>query len=216
MSDFSRALKIIKKFEGFNEKAYPDPLTGGAPYTIGFGTTFYPDGSPVKQGQRCSKPKALEYLYYEISVINDELKKLNLNLDCSMRQALISFIHSVGWDSFLYSEVIDHIETEQYRDVVNELSRWIFDAENRVIGGLIERRREESYLFLEEINQSPWYSTEILLCAFRNYNGAPNQVRAIRQLEEMMNPYVLSAFANNFYLDKDDWPPVEDEEFFVC
>jgi hypothetical protein len=32
----------------------------------------------------------------------------------------------------------------------------------------------------------------------------------------MMNPYVLSAFANNFYLDKDDWPPVEDEEFFVC
>ena len=82
MSDFSRALKIIKKFEGFNEKAYPDPLSGGAPYTIGFGTTFYPDGSPVKQGQRCSKPKALEYLYYEISVINDELKKLNLNLDC--------------------------------------------------------------------------------------------------------------------------------------
>ena len=41
-------LLIIKTFEGFSEKAYPDPDTNAAPYTIGYGT-YYPDGSPVKQ-----------------------------------------------------------------------------------------------------------------------------------------------------------------------
>jgi len=31
-------LLIIKTFEGFSEKAYPDPDTNNAPYTIGYGT----------------------------------------------------------------------------------------------------------------------------------------------------------------------------------
>ena len=50
MYPYKNALTIIKTFEGFSEKAYPDPDTGGAPYTIGYGTTYYPDGSEVKQG----------------------------------------------------------------------------------------------------------------------------------------------------------------------
>ena len=212
MSAYLRAIKIIKTFEGFHEKAYADHVTGAGPYTIGYGTTFYPDGSPVKQGQCCTKKKAHEYLLSEITVINEELNKLRICLDLSMREALVSFIHSVGWDAFLYSEIIDHLEAGRYKSVVHELSRWVFDAENQVIGGLIERRREEAALFLEEINESPWSSTEILLSAFRVYQAAPNQVRAIRQLEEMINPYILSEFANNFHMEKDDWcghPPDE-------
>ena len=58
MADFSEAIELIKKYEGFNEKAYADPVTGGYPYTIGFGSQFYPDGSEVKAGQRCSRKKA--------------------------------------------------------------------------------------------------------------------------------------------------------------
>jgi hypothetical protein len=29
MSCFARAINIIKKYEGYSERAYPDPLTGG-------------------------------------------------------------------------------------------------------------------------------------------------------------------------------------------
>ena len=103
---YQDAISIIKAFEGFNEKAYPDQVTGKDPYTLGYGTQFYPDGSQVKQGHRCTKEKALEYLFFEINVIADELDKLNLGLDLAMKQGLISFIHSVGWDSFLYSSII--------------------------------------------------------------------------------------------------------------
>ena len=60
MADFSFAIDLICKYEGFNEKAYPNNVTGKEPYTIGYGTQFYPDGTPVKAGQLCTKHKAYE------------------------------------------------------------------------------------------------------------------------------------------------------------
>lgn len=205
MSDFSRAINLIRKYEGFNEKAYADPHTGAEPYTIGFGTQFYPDGSPVKQGQRCSQEKALEYLFYEVNVIESQLLCLNLGLDDSMRQALVSFIHSIGWESFLYSRIIDCLEIEDFSGATEEIGRWIFDQDHKVIGGLLDRRREEMNLFLQEVDANPWASTEILLTAFRNYSAAPHEVRAIRHLEESISPYILSEFANNFRIDDNHW-----------
>ena len=212
MSDFSAALNIIRKYEGFNEKAYPDPTTGAEPYTIGYGSQFYPDGSPVKKGQCCSKQKALEYLFHEVNVIETQLLKLNLGLDDAMRQALISFIHSIGWEPFLYSRVIDAIEREDFCDAAEEIGRWIFNEDHKVVGGLLDRRREEIMLFLQEIDANPWSSTEILLIAFRNYTAAPHQVRAIRSLEESISPYILSQFANNFQIDENPWDDYRNQD----
>ena len=206
MSDLSLAINLIRKYEGFSEKAYPDPFSGAEPYTIGFGTQFYPDGSPVKQGQCCSQEKALEYLFHEVNVIEAQLLKLNLGLDDHMRQALVSFIHSIGWEPFLYSRIIDCLEVEDFSGATDEIGRWIFNEEHKVIGGLLDRRREEMNLFLQEIDANPWASTEILLTAFRNYTAAPHEVRAIRALEEHVSPYILSEFANAFKIDDDPFP----------
>lgn len=205
MSDFSAAISIICKYQGFSEKAYPDPATGKEPYTIGYGSQFYPDGSPVKRGQCCSKHKALEYLFHEISIIETELLKLNLGLDNCMKQALISFIQSIGWESFLYTGIIDAIEHEDFGTCVEEMGRWIFDGNHQVVGGLLDRRREEIALFLQELEINPWSSTAVLLTAFRNYTAAPHQVKAIRALEEKINPYILSEFANSFEINENPW-----------
>tara|TARA_R100000995_G_scaffold84443_4_gene63140 strand:+ start:425 stop:1078 length:654 start_codon:yes stop_codon:yes gene_type:complete len=191
---YQDAISIIKAFEGFNEKAYPDPVTGSDPYTFGYGTQFYPDGSQVKQGHCCTKEKALEYLLYEISVIAEELDKLNLEIDLDMKQGLISFIHSVGWDSFLYSPIIDLCENENYAQAAQEFGKWIFNEEHEVIGGLLDRRRQEACLFLD-LESLPG---NLLLKAFRNYSASAEQVAAIRQLETEINPYILSEFANKF------------------
>jgi lysozyme len=213
MSDFASAITLICKYEGFNEKAYPDPTTGAEPYTIGFGTQFYPDGSPVKKGQCCSKTKALEYLFHETQVIDTQLTKLNLGLDDYMRQALISFIHSIGWEAFLYSSIVDDIEREDLKNATLEIGNWIFDEHHQVVGGLLDRRREEISLFLSEVEVNPWASTEILLSAFRNYTAAPHEVRAIRTLEEKLNPYLLTEFANNFCINESSWIYADTDEF---
>lgn len=205
MKPFFRAIELICNYEGFSEKAYPDPKTGAAPYTIGYGTQFYPDNTPVLRGHLCTKEKALEYLEHELQIINEDLEKINLILEPSMKEALLSFIHSIGWQPFLYSELVDCIGNENWYGVAAEMSRWIFDEDHRVIGGLIDRRREEIDLFLSEIEDCPWSTTEVLLKAFRNYTAARHQVQAIRRLEQHINPYLLAEFANDFDLANSPW-----------
>ena len=201
MADFSLAINLIRKYEGYAEKAYPHPNSGEEPYTIGYGTQFYPDGAPVKKGQRCTKEKALEYLFNEVNVIDEQLSKLNLSLDDCMRQALLSFIHSIGWEPFLYSQIIDCIENDNIPGACEEMGRWIFDEDYKAIGGLLDRRREEISLFLNEIYTDTKGISEILLRAFKIFSGKPNELRAIKKLEESINPYILTEFANAFQTD---------------
>jgi hypothetical protein len=42
------ALPLVKEFEGCRLTAYPDPETGGAPWTIGWGSTCDSQGRPFK------------------------------------------------------------------------------------------------------------------------------------------------------------------------
>jgi len=213
MADLSEAIELIKKYEGFNEKAYPDPDTGSYPYTIGFGSQFYPDGSQVKAGHRCSRKKALEYLEYEVHVIDDQLTCLELPMTHNMRLALISFIHSVGWQAFLYSHIVDAMEISDYAYTIDLISQWIFDNNHKVIGGLIERRREEAQLFLDG-SQVKDGTNSILLKAFTAYSGSPTQITAIKNLESHMNPYTLSEFINSFCLsDKEVWMEYPSSDF---
>jgi GH24 family phage-related lysozyme (muramidase) len=210
MSDLKEAVALIRKYEGFSEKAFPSDEAGT--YAIGYGTQYYPDGSPVKKGQWCTKEKALEYLVSEVKAIKGLLSDLKIKFDSCVEQALISFVHSIGWKAFLYSNVVDCIQHDDWAGVAEEITHWIFDENHRVIGGLIERRREEVELLLREIDDNPWSSTEVLMKAFRNYTAAPHQVKAIRQLEENVNPYVLAEFANAFKVDEDPWLLAGSEE----
>jgi lysozyme len=198
--NFGPAEYIIKKYEGFNDKAYPDPLSDGV-WTIGFGTQFYPDGSPVQQGHRITPEKAEEYLSDELHVIELDLLDLNLPLDQSMIQALVSFIHSVGWSAFFYSNIVDAMERNDVTCVVKEINKWIFDEDHKAIGGLVERRMEETTLFLTDVDD--YFEPRIpniLLKAFRDYEASADEVQAIRRLESSISPYVLAEFANSFGL----------------
>jgi lysozyme len=53
---------MIRYFEGFSDIAYADPLSGGEPITIGYGTTQYPDGRKVRMGDRVTREQAEGYL----------------------------------------------------------------------------------------------------------------------------------------------------------
>ncbi len=62
----SAGVELIKSFEGlhdisFNDgmiHAYPDPLSGGLPYTIGYGSTKDIDGSPFEMGDKITYERA--------------------------------------------------------------------------------------------------------------------------------------------------------------
>jgi GH24 family phage-related lysozyme (muramidase) len=192
------AIGIICKYEGFNEKAYPDPNTSEEPYTIGYGTQYYPDGTAVKKGQYCTKEKALEYVTDEVNRIDKQLECLNLHLDDSMRAALVSFIHSIGWKPFLYSNVLDCLQQEYWRGAVDGMSQWVLDGNYEVVGSLLERRREEVEVFMKVLELDSEVAGRTLLASFEKYSGTLEQVRAIEKLESRINPYILAEFANEF------------------
>ena len=52
-------MPLVKEFEGCRLSAYPDPETGAEPWTIGWGTTTYYDGTPVKAGDTISQELAV-------------------------------------------------------------------------------------------------------------------------------------------------------------
>ena len=94
----SKCYDLIKQFEGLFLNAYPDPATGAEPYTIGYGTTIYPDGKKVKLGDSISEQEAYEYLVHEVNEKAKGVDKLVTANDIKQQQfdALVSFAYNCG------------------------------------------------------------------------------------------------------------------------
>lgn len=95
----SEGLKLIMEFEGFREQAYPDPLHGWKLPTIGYGTTRYADGKPVKQGDTITheqaKAELAEYVQKRIYPALERIPYFN-QMTPQMLGALESFAYNLG------------------------------------------------------------------------------------------------------------------------
>lgn len=97
--DLAAALKLIKDFEGCHLDAYPDPLSGGDPWTIGYGTTRYGDGRPVQRGHKINMVEADMLLRLEVDRIAEKLRATVPywgEMADHQKCALISFAYNLG------------------------------------------------------------------------------------------------------------------------
>ena len=102
-ADLAAALKLIREFEGCHLDAYPDPLSGGAPWTIGYGTTRYSDGRPVQPGDKINAIEADLLLRQEIDRIAAKLRAAIpywVEMADHQKCALISFAYNLGTDFY--------------------------------------------------------------------------------------------------------------------
>lgn len=97
--DLEPALQLIRQFEGLHLDSYPDPLSGGEPWTIGYGTTRYGDGRKVQKGDRINTVEAEQLLANEAARI---ARRLSTDVphwrEMTMQQrcALVSFAYNLG------------------------------------------------------------------------------------------------------------------------
>lgn len=139
------AIDLIKKYEGLSLKAYKCPA-GIA--TIGYGTTVYPDGTPVKMGDVITQTKAEALLLdYVINKIMPNIR--DLALSSNQEAALISLIYNIGWTAFAKSKCYKAIKAKDWETVFANWD-WIKGG-GKVLNGLIKRREEERYLFFSDI-----------------------------------------------------------------
>ena len=98
-ADLSAALKLIRDFEGCHLEAYPDPLSGGDPWTIGYGTTRYSDGRRVSRGDKINAIEADMLLRQEVDRIAAKLRSTIpfwVEMTDQQKCALISFAYNLG------------------------------------------------------------------------------------------------------------------------
>jgi hypothetical protein len=101
MSDLSRAISLIRKHEGFNEKGISrsDNRRRTVHHRVWY-SVLSRWLSLSNSGQCCSKEKALEYLFHEVTVIDTQLLKLNLGLDDQHASGTCLF-HPFNWMGIL-------------------------------------------------------------------------------------------------------------------
>jgi GH24 family phage-related lysozyme (muramidase) len=101
------ALPLVREFEGCRRTAYPDPETGGAPWTIGWGSTRDSQGRPFKEGDRISQEEAVGAAFSEgVALLRSRLEAdwrrlrdcipIYKALSVNRQAALLSFTTNCG------------------------------------------------------------------------------------------------------------------------
>ena len=138
-------LSIIKKYEGLKLEAYICPA-GVA--TVGFGSTFYPDGRRVKLGDKITLQEAESILLHDIKRFEKEVRNsVKIEITNNQLSALISFVYNVGASAFRKSTLLRKVNAKPTDLTIhNEFMRWT-KAAGKVLPGLVKRRAEESKLY---------------------------------------------------------------------
>lgn len=135
---------LIKLFEGLRIKAYL--CSAGVP-TIGFGNTFYEDGSKVKLGDTITIERARELFElllprYE-KIVNSKIKR---QLTQNQFDALVSHTYNTGGSSTLFKLVENNAP-------INDIENWWLNkyttANGKKLQGLVNRRKKEFELYLK-------------------------------------------------------------------
>lgn len=139
-----QGLRLTMECEGMELKAYPDPGSGGHPWTIGYGHT-----KGVKPGHTCTREQAARWLVEDISWAEVAVNQLvQVPLTQNKYDALVNFVFNVGRANFAKSTLLRKLNNADYTGAAEEFGRWN-KAGGKVLRGLVRRRAKEKELFLK-------------------------------------------------------------------
>jgi len=141
-------IKLIKQFEGCHLKAYPDPLSGNLPITIGWGSTRKKDGSPFKLGDQITQQEADELLISQCkNQFIPALQKIPYwgEMSDGKRGALLSFAYNLGagfYGGANFNTITKRLKNKEWDQVPDALYLYRNPGSN-VEAGLARRRKAE-------------------------------------------------------------------------
>lgn len=137
-------LKLLMGSEGCVLHAYPDPGTGGEPWTCGFGAT----GPDIKEGVTWTQAEADKRLMEDLARFEkavDELIKVEISVNAF--SAVVCFTFNCGVQALKRSTLLKLINQNDMAGAARQFGLWT-KAGKRVLPGLVMRRRAESLLFM--------------------------------------------------------------------
>jgi lysozyme len=146
MNISKEGIDFICQFEGFRSQPYQDSV---GVWTIGYGTTMYPNGLRVTQNDReITEDEGKTYLQHHIEhrVIH-AITELPVTLKQNQIDALCSFIYNLGIGSFERSTLRkDIIQGADKAKIKADFGMWV-KAGGNILPGLIKRRNAEADLY---------------------------------------------------------------------
>ena len=140
----NKGLELIKEFEGFSSVAY---LCSAKKATIGYGNTFWEDGTPVKIGDQISKERAETLLKHVVDNFSVAVE-VDIKIEVTQNQfdAMVSLAYNIGLGAFKNSTLLRQLNRGNFVGASQEFLRW--DKSNgKPLLGLTRRREREKLLF---------------------------------------------------------------------
>lgn len=147
---YQPAVELIKEYEGFRRNAY---LCPAGVWTVGIGTTVYPDGRKVKRGDTITFAKAEELLLWYIK--DRIVPKLSgtipywSQMKNHQQCALISFAYNVGehfYGAKGYKTITRVLREKRWTDVPATMKLYV-NPGSSFEEGLKRRRKKEGRLW---------------------------------------------------------------------
>lgn len=143
MKTSNNGRNFIKGFEQLRLKAYPDPGTGGKPWTIGWGHT-----KGVMQGDRITQEQAEAFFSEDLAVfeltVNSAIKRM---MTQNQFDSMVSLAFNIGGPAFAGSTLVKKFNAGDTRGAADEFPKWRNSA-GKVMPGLAKRRAAEREMFL--------------------------------------------------------------------
>ena len=136
-------IALLRSFEGFSPVAYPDPATGGDPWTLGYGFT-----RGVKPGDTITPDEAEERLKVEMAEFEGGVLKACARLPSPNQLAAMTCLaYNIGLGAFQKSTVLRKHNSGETFAAANAFLLWN-KAAGAVMRGLTRRREAERALYL--------------------------------------------------------------------
>lgn len=137
------AIDIIKKFEGCKLSAYKDIV---GVWTIGWGNTYYENGSKVQPDDKITQARAEALLVLTVTRFWKDVKKVVKSpVNDNQFAALVSFAYNTG--ALNKSTLLKLVNANPNdKQIAHEFMKWV-NAGGKPSNGLINRRRAELHLY---------------------------------------------------------------------
>ncbi|QHH95230.1 lysozyme [Acinetobacter proteolyticus] len=147
MSISAHGINLITSFEDLKLNAYDD---GTGIWTIGFGTTVYPNKARVKKGERCTLEQAKYFFQYDLRRFEKTVNEaVRVPISQNQFDALVSLAYNIGSNAFKNSTLLKYLNALAFQDAADQFLVWNKGG-GKVLKGLIHRRQVERSLFLKK------------------------------------------------------------------
>ena len=142
MTPSQACVDLVRSFEGCKLSAYPDPASGNAPWTIGWGST----GPDVHCGLDWTQEQADSRLIADVARVGRSVANIVGDTTQNRFDAMVDLSYNIGIGNFMSSTLLKMHKAGDYEGAADQFQRWDKGA-GKVMPGLLRRRLAEAQLY---------------------------------------------------------------------